>query len=47
MSNAASFFVEGALFCEAWDESMNTLGNEPNKMAEAIGGSECTWKNTS
>ena len=26
MSNAASFFVEGALFCEAWDESMNTRG---------------------
>ena len=35
---SASFVVEGALFCEAWDESMNTRGNEPNKIVEAIGG---------
>ena len=26
------------IFCEAWDESMNTRGNEPNKIVEAIGG---------
>lgn len=32
---------------EVWDDSMNTLGNEPNKMTEEIGGSECPRKNTS
>jgi len=32
---------------EVWDDSIYTRGNEPNKMAEEIDGSECSRKNTS
>ena len=34
MDIGISFFAEGALFWEAWDEIMNPRLNEPNKMKE-------------
>ena len=34
--------IASVSYFEVWDESMNTRRNEPNKMAEVIGCSECT-----